>query len=242
MRNILLSFFLFWGIPSFVYSDGTRVGFDFDEHVPFGSDLRWSATITNDSASAKTYRISFFVSSLQHNGRRLGEVESRVSTNAVPSGSSLTSSLQVPCSVYSAFSGASDTFECNAVVAALSDEEDWTSERMRTFVSFDDSLSVSVVPSALPPVGQQVLATVGWTNSMAFPLTARFSLTASDGLETDGGEDMADWPPLVVASGQSVNVSTSLTVRSSSPQTIRFFMKTEKTPVVFADVDINPAE
>lgn len=242
MRNTLLVPFLFLvGLPAFVFSDGTRVGLDFEETVPFGTDLRWSVSVTNDSVVAKTYRISFLVSSLQYNGRCLGEVESEVSTNAVPAGSSTTASLQIPCSVYSAFSGASETFECNVVVANLFDDDDWEAERMRAFVTFDDSLSVAVVPSEMPSVGERVSATVGWTNSTVFPLTARFSLSASDGLETDDGEDMVDWPPEAIVPGQSVNVSTSLIVKSSSPQTIRFFLKTDKTPVVSADVDVNPA-
>ena len=242
MKSTLFPVLLLAAIPSLGFSDGTRVGFDFDESVPFGTDLRWSATVTNDSAVAKTYRISFFVSSLLYNGSRLTEVESMVSTNAVLPGSFMTSSLQIPCSVYSAFSGASETFECSVVVANLSDDDDWTSERMRAFVSFDSPLSVSVVPSVLPSVGERVSAAVAWTNSTEFPLTARFSLAASEGLETDNGEDMADWPPSVVPPGQSANVSTSLIVYASSPQTIRFFLKTDKTPVVFADVDVNPAE
>ena len=221
------------------FAENLSAGFSFEEFTPFGNDLSWSVSITNDSQQVKNCEVSFVVTSLQYNGRPMGEVSSVVSTSVIAAVSSDVVSFAVPSSVYSSFSRDSKTFECIASVTDLSDEDEWITERMRAFVTFETPLSIFVYPPIMPTMGETVVAGCCWTNTTNVPLSASFSMSSSGGLETEDGDDMPEWPPLLVVPGQSVSVSTSLVVRTTGAPTLTFFLQTDKTPVASATWESN---
>ncbi len=220
----------------FSFSETTTVGFSFDDLVPFGNDLTWSVVITNGSENSKTFKVSFAVDALRSDGMSLGEVATEVSTNVVQAGSSKTCSLHVSNTVYSAFSGFSETFECMASVSEVANEDALWTERMRSYLSLDSSLIVSATPALPAPTGTHVLMEVCWTNTTPFSIESHFSFVASEGLLPEDGRDMGDWPPLTIPPGGSANVSTSMVVTVSERQEAHFFMKSDKTPLLTANL------
>ena len=220
----------------FAFSETTTVEFSFDDLVPFGNDLAWAVVITNGSMGPKTFEVSFAVDSLRTDGMSLGEVAAEVSTNVVHAGSSGTCSLRVPNTVYSAFSGSSETFECQASVSEVANDDVLWTERMRSYLSLDSPLVISATPTFPAPTGTHVLMEVHWTNTTPLSLEAHFSFVASEGLQTEDGRDMIDWPPLTIPPGGAANVSTSVVVTATERQEAHFFMKSDKTPLVTASL------
>ena len=206
--------------------------FSFDEQVPFGNDLRWSVSVTNETETTETVAVAFSVDWLQYNGEVLASVSKFATTNAIAPFSSTNVECRVPVSTYRSFLSASETFECSAAAWNVFDEDNEDVELMRAFVEADNLPSIGIAPVPLPAPGDTATVTVAWTNSTPFALSAVFSLALSDGLKTADGEWYCEWPTNAIPPGGACVLQTNVVVSGSGLVSPTVHMMSDSYPRV----------
>jgi hypothetical protein len=175
-----------------------------------GSALSWRIDLTNAATSALTCRVTMDANALAYNGKFLGDVSTVFATNTLAAGATTSVAVTVAPIGYTKWLAKTRTFELSAFVSVEGLNERWIGSGRTVLTTTADILSVS--PTLPIQQGHSLTGTVSYLNPLPVALhNVKVTMTADEGLSTNGAIMEAVWNVGTVPSNAWITVSTNYT-------------------------------
>lgn len=175
--------------PVTLPESGIEVEFIAPSTVALGSDIVWMVSLVNPTLVSRSVVVAITAYSKVYNGTVLAELgKTEAPVNVDGNGGSQIVTLTIPASVYTAWTGVTDSFFAGISVVVIG-TTDVMLDTPNTHVE-PPTPSLALAPRIPIPVGAMVSAELRWTNPLVSSLSnVKAVYHVGEGLSVEGGSE-----------------------------------------------------